>query len=151
MNINRFLPESSSPGKLKTIETKLLMECPRKRRIEGTARVPFLEALPEEEWEVHHRDHENRIECNMDSGAFMEEVWTVVQRYGTQSMLKTGLNRPLMRDILDKLFECEGRLMGDLLIDSATDESEDNYLIKPTHRKGSNEIVYLSRNRKDKI
>ena len=33
MNISRNLTESSSPGKLKTIETKLLMESPRRRRI----------------------------------------------------------------------------------------------------------------------
>ena len=37
MNISRNLPESRSPGKLKTIETKLLMESPRRRRIEDTA------------------------------------------------------------------------------------------------------------------
>ena len=34
------------------------MESPRRRRIEGTARVLFLGTLSEEEWEVHHRDHE---------------------------------------------------------------------------------------------
>ena len=42
--------------------------------------------------------------------AFMEEVWTVVQSYGIQSILKTGLNRPLMPEVLDKLDVCEGRL-----------------------------------------
>ena len=47
----------------------------------------------EEESEVHHRDHENRTGCRMDRVAFMEEVWTVVQRYGTQSILKLGLKR----------------------------------------------------------
>ena len=55
----------------------------------------------------------------MDRVAFMEEIWTVVQSYGTQSMLKLGLNRPLLREVLDKLDESEGRL-GELLIDSAT-------------------------------
>ena len=54
----------------------------------------------------------------MDRVAFMEEVWKVVQSYGTQSILKTGLNRPLMREVLDKLDECEGRL-GEILINSA--------------------------------
>ena len=38
-------------------------------------------------------------------------------------MLKTGLNRPLRREIFDKLDECERRL-SKVLIDSATDESE---------------------------
>ena len=94
METNQKLPESSSPSNSKNIEIKkLLMESPRRRRIEGTARVPFLGMLPEEEWEVHHRDHVNRTGCSMDRVAFMKEVWTVVQSYGTQSILKICLNR----------------------------------------------------------
>ena len=65
-------------------------------------------------------------------------------------MLKTGLNRPLMREILDKLVECEGRL-SELLIDAVTNESEVMSPIKPSQQEGSNEILYLSRNRKDTI
>ena len=41
-NISRNLMESSSPGKLKTSETKLLMDSPRRRRMESTARIPYL-------------------------------------------------------------------------------------------------------------
>ena len=145
---NRNLPENSSPSNSKNTETKkLLMESPRRRRIEGTARVRFLGTLPEEEWQVHHRDHENRTGCSMDRVAFMEEVWTVVQSYGTQSILKIGLNRPLRREVLDKLDECEGRL-NELLIDSATDESEANSPIKMTPQEDKGEVVYLSRTRK---
>ena len=58
-------------------------------------------------------------------------------------MLKIGLNRPLMREILDKLNECEGRL-SESLIDSATDESEANSPIKATPQ-GNDEVVYLSK------
>ena len=111
------------------------MESPRIRRIEGTARVPFLRKLPEEEWEAHHRDHENMTGCGMDRVAFMEEVWTKVQSYGTQSILKIGLNRPLMREVLDKLDESEGRL-SKLLIDFSTDDSEANSPIKTTPQEG---------------
>ena len=145
--MKRNLPESSSPGNSKDKKERLLMESPRRRRIEGAARVPFLGTLPEEEWEVHHRDHENRAGCKLDRVAFMEEVWTVVQSYGTQSILKVGLNRPLMREVLDKLDECEGRL-SELLIDSATDESEANSPIKMTPQEDKGEVVYLSRTRK---
>ena len=99
------LPESSSPGKSRNNEQRILMESPRRRRVEASARVPFLGTLPEEECEVHHRDHESRTGCKLDRVAFIEEVWTVVQSYGTQSILKTGLNQPLMREILDKLNE----------------------------------------------
>ena len=124
------------------------MESPRRRRIEGAAaRVPFLGTLPEEEWEVHHREHENRTGCKLDKLAFMEEVWTVVQSYGTHSILKVGLNRPLMREVLDKLDECEVRL-SELLIDSATDESEVNSPIKMTPQEDKGEVVYLSRTRR---
>ena len=123
MEIERNLQESSSPSNSKNVEKKLSMESPRRRRIEGTAGVPFLGMLPEEEWEVHRRDHESRTGCNIDRVAITEEVCSVVQCYGTQSMLRTGLNRPLLREILDKLDECEGRL-SELLIDSATDERQ---------------------------
>ena len=61
----------------------------------------------------------------------MEEVWTVVQSYGTQSILKVGLNRPLMGEVLDKLDEFEGEL-SELLIDSATEVSEANSPVKMT-------------------
>ena len=52
-----------------------------------------------------------------------------------------------MRKILDKLDEYEGRL-SELLIDSATDESEVNSPIKAAQQEGSNEVVYLSKTRK---
>ena len=147
IEMKRNLPESSSLGNSKDNEQRLPMESQRRRRIEGAARVPFLGTLPEEEWEVHHRDHENRTGCKLDRVAFMEEVWTVVQSYRTKSILKVGLNRPLMREVLDKLDECEGRL-SELLIDSATDESEANSPIKMTPQEGKGEVVYLSRTRK---
>ena len=131
MEMKRNLPESSSPGNSRNNEQRILMESPRRRRIEASARVPFLGTLPEEEWEVHHRDHESRTGCKLDRVAFMEEVWTVVQSYGTQSILKVGLNRPLMREVLDKLDECEGRL---------------SELLTPQEDKG--EVVYLSRTRR---
>ena len=103
--------------------------------------------LPEEEWEVHHRDHENRTGCTVDRVDFMEEVWTVVQSYGTHSILKIDLDRTLMREVLDKLDECEERL-SELLIDSATDESEAYSPIKMTPQENKEEVVYLSRTRK---
>ena len=145
--MNRKLPESSSPGNSRNNEQRILMESPRRRRIECSARVHFLGMLPEEEWEVHHRDHESGTVCRLDRVAFMEEVWTVVQSYGTQSILKLGLNRPLMREVLDKLDDCEGRL-SELMIDSATDESEANSPIKMIPQDDKGEVVYLSRTRK---
>ena len=148
METNRNLPESSSPSNSKNTETKkLLIESARRRRLEGTARVRFLGTLPEEEWQVHHRDHEKRTVCSMDRVAFMEEVWTVAQSNGTQSILEIGLNRPLRRGVHDKVDKCEGRL-SKLLIDSATDKSEANSPIKMTPQEDKEEVVNLLRTRK---
>ena len=52
-----------------------------------------------------------------------------------------------MREFLDKLDKYEGRL-SELLIDSATDESEVNSPIKTTPQEGNDEVVYLPRNQK---
>ena len=52
-----------------------------------------------------------------------------------------------MREVPDKLDECEGRL-NKFLIDSATDESEANSPIKMTPQEDKVEVVYLSRTRK---
>ena len=52
-----------------------------------------------------------------------------------------------MREVRDKLDECEGRL-SELLIDSATDEKEANSPIKMTPQEDKGEVVYLSRTRK---
>ena len=46
MGTNQNLPESSSPRNSENTEQKLLMESPRRRRIEGTARVLFWELCP---------------------------------------------------------------------------------------------------------
>ena len=49
VEMNRNLLESSCPANSKYNEQRLLMESPRRRRIEGAARVPFLGTLPVEE------------------------------------------------------------------------------------------------------
>ena len=50
MEMKPNLPESSSPGNSRNNEQRILMETPRRRRIEASARVLFLGTLPEEEW-----------------------------------------------------------------------------------------------------
>ena len=52
----------------------------------------------------------------MNRVAFKEEIWTVVRCYGTQLILKTGLNRTLMREILDKRTNSMGELVNCYLI-----------------------------------
>ena len=62
-------------------------------------------------------------------------------------MLKTGIERRLMHENHDKLDESERR-MSELLIESATYESESNSPIKMTHQESNEEVVYLYRIRK---
>ena len=95
MEMKRNLPESSSPGNSRNNEQRILMESPRTRRVEVSARVPFLGTLPEEEWEVHHRDHESRTACKLDRVAFMEdsgsELWDPFHsENGSQPTLDEG-------------------------------------------------------------
>ena len=73
MEMKRNLPESSSPGNSKDNEQRLLMESPRRRRVEGAAST-FLGNVAREEWEVHHRDHEKGTGCRLYRVAFMEEA-----------------------------------------------------------------------------
>ena len=65
-------------------------------------------------------------------------------------MLKTGLIRPLLHEILDKFGDCERR-MGDLFIDSASDENVTNFPIETTYQEKSDEVVYLSRTIRSKL
>ena len=53
-----------------------------------------------------------------------------------------------MREILDKLDECEGRV-SQLLIDSVIDENEVNPPFKATQYESSQEVVYSSRIQKE--
>ena len=63
----------------------------------------------------------------------------VVQCYGTQQMLKSGLNRPV--EIVDEIDEREER-MSDLLFDSVTDEKETNSPIKVKHQESNDDSGY---------
>ena len=78
MEMKRNLPESSSPGNSRNNEQIILMESPRRRRIEGSARVPFLGTLPEEEWEVHLRDHVGQSGVHGRSLDSSSELWDPV-------------------------------------------------------------------------
>ena len=51
--------------------------------------------------------------------------------------------------VIDKIDERDGRL-SELLIDSATDESETNSPIKTTLQEDKEEVVYLSRTRRER-
>ena len=51
---------------------------------------------------------------------FIERTCDVIYRYGTQSVMKVGLDQPIMREVIEKL-------MGPT--DSDTEDSADEYLI----------------------
>ena len=105
---------------------KLLHESPRRRRIDETMRVSFLSTLPEEEWERYQSELERKTGVTWNRVTFMERTWDVIRRYGTQSVLKVGLNQPIMRDVLEKLMSS---VESDVLTESVTGDSADDQQI----------------------
>ena len=133
MNAVHNLPESSSPGKSESTRNKFLKEAPCRREIESAAQVPFFS-------EPSRKKIEKFTTMIMRTGQawYGQSCFTVVHSHGTHSMLKIKPNRPLMQETLGKLDECEGR-MSELLIDSATIESETNSPIMMTHQESNEE------------
>ena len=53
----------------------------------------------------------------------MEKSWDVIRRYGTQSIMKVGLNQPIMREVLEKIVNS---MESDVLTESVTEDSADD-------------------------
>ena len=53
----------------------------------------------------------------------MERSWDVIRRYGTQSIMKVGLNQPIMREVLEKIVNS---MESDVLTESVTEDSADD-------------------------
>ena len=102
---------------------RLLHESPRRRKIEESVRVSFLSTLPEEEWERYQRELEGKAGATWSRVNFMERSWDVIRRYGTQSIMKVGLNQPIMREILEKI---KNSMESDVLTESVTEDSADD-------------------------
>ena len=98
---------------------KLLHESPRRRKIEETMRVSFLSTLPEEEKERYLEVTWNRV-------TFTERTWDVIRRYGTQSVMKVGLNQPIMCEFLEKIMNS---VESDVLTESVTEDSANDQQI----------------------
>ena len=85
-------------------------------------RVSFLSTLPEEEWKRYQSELERKAGVTWNRVTFMERTWDVIRRCGTQSVMKSGLNQPIMREVLGKLIssvEC------DVLTESVSEDSAD--------------------------
>ena len=102
---------------------RLLHESPRRRKIEESMRVSFLSTLPEEEWERYQSELEGKTGATRSRVSFMERSWDVIRRYGTQSIMKVGLNQPIMREILEKIVKS---MESDVLTESVTEDSADD-------------------------
>ena len=102
---------------------RLLHESPRRRKIEESLRVSFLSAIPEEEWERYRSELESKTGATWNRVNFMERSWDVIRRYGTQSIMKVGLNQPIMRDVLEKIMNS---IESDVLTESVTEDSADD-------------------------
>ena len=102
---------------------RLLDESPRRRKIKESMRVSFLSTLPEEEWERYQSELESKTGATWSRVNFMERSWDVIRRYGTQSIMKVGLNQPIMREVLEKLVNS---MESDVLTESVTEDSADD-------------------------
>ena len=102
---------------------RLLHESPRRRKIEESMRVSFLSTLPEEEWERYQSELERKTGATSNRVNFMERSWDVIRRYGTQSIMKVGLNQPIMREVLEKIMNS---IESDVLTESVTEDSADD-------------------------
>ena len=52
----------------------------------------------------------------------MENTWSIIRRYGNQSVMRGGLNQPLMREVIEKMVESTE---SDGLTESVKEESAD--------------------------
>ena len=102
---------------------RLLHESPKRRKIEESMRVSFLSTLPEEEWERYRSELEGKTGATWSRVNFMERSWDVIRRYGTQSIMKVGLNQPIMREVLEKIMNS---MESDVLTESVTEDSADD-------------------------
>ena len=102
---------------------RLLHESPRRRKIEESMRVSFLSTLPEEEWEIYQSELESKTGATWSRVNFIERSWDVIRRYGTQSIMKVGLNQPIMREVLEKIMSS---VESDVLTESVTEDSADD-------------------------
>ena len=102
---------------------KLLHESPRRRKIEESMKISFLSTLPEEEWERYQMELEGKTGAIWSRVNFMEKSWDVIRLYGTQSIMKVGLNQPIMREVLEKIVSS---MESDVLTESVTEDSADD-------------------------
>ena len=89
-------------------------------------RVSFLSTLPEEEWERYHSELERETGVTWNRVTFLERTWYVIRRYGTQSIMKVGLNQSIMCDVLEKIVNS---VESDVLTESVTEDSTDDQQI----------------------
>ena len=50
----------------------------------------------------------------------MESTWSIIRRDGTQSVMRVGLNQPIIRKVIEKMMESTE---SDCLTESVTEES----------------------------
>ena len=86
-------------------------------------KISFLSTLPEEEWERYQMELEGKTGATWSRVDFMEKSWDVIRRYGTQSIMKVGLNQPIMREVLEKIVDS---MESDVLTESVTEDSADD-------------------------
>ena len=88
-------------------------------------RVPLLGTLPEEEWERYQSELERKAGVTWNRVTFIERTWDVIRRYGKQSVMKVGLNQPIMREVLGKLMSStESDVLTESILEDSANENQ---------------------------
>ena len=134
-------------------ESKLLSESPLRRIIVESMRVAFLGTFPEEEWKQYPSELERKTGEAWTRVAFMESTLSIIRRYGTQPVMRVGLNQHIMREVVEKMRESTE---SDGLTQSVTEESVEEVRImrdQPIRRtkKGLRNYKSMVRKLKERV
>ena len=124
--------------------------------MDESLRVALLSTLAEEELERYQSELERKTAEAWTRVAFMESTRSVrhsVRRYGTHSVMKFGLNQPIMREVIEKMMEST---KSDDLTESVTAESAEESQImrdQPNKRtrKGLRKYKSMVRKLKNRV
>ena len=116
-------------------------------------RVAFLGTLPEEEWKQYPSELERKTGEAWTRVAFMESTLSIIRRYGTQPVMRVGLNQHIMREVIEKMRESTE---SDGLTQSVTEESVEEVRImrdQPIRRtkKGLRNYKSMVRKLKERV
>ena len=154
-------PTREPPASLSPVESMSLIEahqrreaskllCESPRRIDEPLRVAFLSTLPEEEQKQYQSELERKTGEVWTRVALMESSWKVIRRYGTQSVMRVGLNRLITHEKIMEPTESDG-VTESVTEDSAEKSTVGRYQPFKGTRKGLKKYKSVVRKLKSRV